>query len=171
MKPLSSFPQSATSVPWGDILVFFAGVSLPHYFSASSSRWELVALQRFRIYIYFFLVAQKSVSHHAGAHKERLFVVVGHRPLSLVARVCWRRFVFCCCCCVNDRLKFRAISTMDIFNTIRSAVFSLSLSICARRVRIATFARMAVFERRIWCWLTRCSLFSFSLKYISFIPY
>jgi hypothetical protein len=41
----------------------------------------------------------------------------------------------------DDRLKFRAIITMEIFNTIRSAVFSLSLSlsICARRVKIAPF--------------------------------
>ena len=63
-------------------------------------------------------------------------VVFGRHHPSLVA--CWRRFFY-----YDDRLKFRAIITMEIFNTIRSAVFSLSLSlslsICARRVKIAPF--------------------------------
>ena len=36
----------------------------------------------------------------------------------------------------DDRLKFRAIITMEIFNTIRSAVFSLSLSL-SRSARVA----------------------------------
>jgi hypothetical protein len=87
-------------------------------------------------YIYFFLVAQKSFSHHAGARKERLraccfWDVVIH----LSSRVGGVFFY------EDDRLKFRAIITMEIFNTIRSAVFSLSLSlsICARRVKIAPF--------------------------------
>ena len=85
------------------------------------------------IYIYFFLVAQKSsFSHHAGARKERLFVCCFWTSSikSLVGR-----FVFCCRRRrVNDRLKFRAIIVymMDIFNAIRSAVLSLSLSISAR---------------------------------------
>ena len=78
-------------------------------------------------YIYFFLVAQKSFSHHAGARKERLraccfWDVVIH----LSSRVGGVFFY------EDDRLKFRAIITMEIFNTIRSAVFSLSLSRSAR---------------------------------------
>ena len=41
----------------------------------------------------------------------------------------------------DDRLKFRAIITTEIFNTQFDRLFSLSLSlsICARRVKIAPF--------------------------------
>lgn len=88
------------------------------------------------LHIYFFLVAQKSFSHHAGARKERLLrVLFLDVVVHLSSRVGGVFFY------EDDRLKFRAIITMEIFNTIRSAVFSLSLSlsICARRVKIAPF--------------------------------
>lgn len=119
------FRKAATSVPSGDILLFFAGF----FFSLFLLSLRISAHRRFLIltYIYFFLVAQKSFSHHAGARKERLraccfWDVVIH----LSSRVGGVFFY------EDDRLKFRAIITMEIFNTIRSAVFSLSLSRSAR---------------------------------------
>ena len=60
------------------------------FFFAFSSRWELHH-QRFLIlislYIYFFLVAQKSFSHHAGARKERSFVCCFWTSSSMSRRV------------------------------------------------------------------------------------
>ena len=115
----------------------FYSFSRAFFFRFFFSRWESVHIgDSLFLHIYFFLVAQKSFSHHAGARKERLraccfWDVVIH----LSSRVGGVFFY------EDDRLKFRAIITMEIFNTIRSAVFSLSLSlsICARRVKIAPF--------------------------------
>jgi hypothetical protein len=72
----------------------------------------------------------------------------------------------------DDRLKFRAIITMEIFNTIRSAVFSLSLSRSARvACEIAPFEAKSS-SRKADLMLTDAvfSFFFLSFKY-SFIPY
>ena len=71
---------------------------------------------------------------------------------------------------VNDRLKFRAIIMMDIFNTIRSAVFSLSRS--ARVARASLLSKAKSSARKADLLLTDAVFFfSFSLFKYSFIPY
>jgi hypothetical protein len=71
------FRKAATSVPSGDILLFFAGFSLPNFFfSLFLLSLRISASEIPYSYIYFFLVAQKSFSHHAGARKERLLRVL-----------------------------------------------------------------------------------------------
>jgi hypothetical protein len=110
------------------------------------------------LYIYFFLVAQKSFSHHAGARKERLFVRCWTSIFSRVlAAFCFLLF------CVNDRLNFRAIIMMDIFNKF-DRLFSISLfyslSRCARK------CAHRFFRKRIIVDLLADAVFFFSFSLI-----
>ena len=134
------FRKAATSVPSGDILLFFA------FFAFSSLVANSCTSEIPYSYIYFFLVAQKSFSHHAGARKERLLRVLF---LDVVVHLSSRAggvFFY-----YDDRLKFRAIITMEIFNTIRSAVFSLSLDLRASRKNRSFRKRRVALERRYIC--------------------
>jgi len=119
------FRKAATSVPSGDILLFFS--SEPFFFRFFFSRCELVHIGD-SLFLHIFLFSRTKELLTSCRCAQRTFaarVVFGRRRPSLVA--CWRRFFY-----YDDRLKFRAIITMEIFNTIRSAVFSLSLSRSAR---------------------------------------
>ena len=125
-----TFPQSCHVCPFGRYFTLF------RFFRFFFSRCEFVHIGD-SLFLHIFLFSRTKELLTSCRCAQRTFaarVVFGRRRPSLVA--CWRRFFY-----YDDRLKFRAIITMEIFNTIRSAVFSLSLSlsICARRVKIAPF--------------------------------
>jgi hypothetical protein len=104
-KPLASFPKSSFSrdfsakLPRLSLREIFYSFSLfssseLFFFAFSSLVANSCTSEIPYSYIYFFLVAQKSFSHHAGARKERLLRVCCFWTSSSISRRVLAAFFF-----------------------------------------------------------------------------